>query len=168
MKELTLIRHAKSSWNHPGLDDHDRPLNKRGEKAAPLVGDALAERGLKPDVMLSSTAVRAYTTACTIAGRIGYPEEEILREEAIYLAGVPMLMHVVQGIDESHDSAFLFGHNPGFHDLANHLLRKAVIDRLVTCAVVRMRLDVDHWGAVGAGDGDLIEHLWPKQLKEGA
>lgn len=164
MKELILIRHAKSSWNHPGLGDHDRPLNKRGKKAAPLVGEALAERGLQPDLMLSSTAMRAYTTARAVAEKLGYPGEQVLRDEAIYLAGVPMLMHVIQGIDESHESAILFGHNPGFHDLANALLRTDVIERLVTCAVVRMRLNVDHWGEVSAGDGELIEHLWPRML----
>ena len=166
MKELILIRHAKSSWDHPGLGDHDRPLNGRGEKAAPRVGSALAERGIDPDVMISSTAVRAYTTARIIAGELGYPEGEILRDEAIYLASVPTLMGVVQGIDEAYQSAILFGHNPGFHDLANTLLRNPVVERLVTCAVVRMQLDVEHWGAVGPGDGKLIEHLWPRMLAD--
>ena len=164
MKELILVRHAKSSWDHPGLSDHERPLNGRGEKSAPLVGEALAERGVRPDVMISSTAVRAYTTAKVIAGKIGYPEEAIIQDEAIYLAGVSTLLRVIQGIDEGHESAALFGHNPGFHDLANTLLRVPSIDRMVTCAVVHMRLDVDHWGAVGAGEGELIEHLWPRRL----
>lgn len=166
MKELILIRHAKSSWDQSGLSDHERPLNGRGERSAPLVGEALAGRGVRPDVMISSTAVRAYTTAKVIAGKIGYPEEEIIRNEAVYLAGVSTLMRVIQGIDETHESAALFGHNPGFHDLANTLLRNSVIDRMVTCAVVRMRLDLEHWGAVGAGDGELIEHLWPRMLTD--
>ena len=101
MKNLLLIRHGKSSWNSPGLSDHDRPLNNRGEYDAPGIGAALAQRGVVPDVIYSSTAVRAFSTAKVIAANLGFSEDSIITDSDIYLASPGTLIRVIQQIDES-------------------------------------------------------------------
>ncbi len=165
MKELFLIRHAKSSWNHPSLRDFDRPLNKRGEAAAPAMGEDLKERGILPDVIISSPAVRALTTAKIIARELGYPEENIQEEPAIYEASSQELIRVINGIDEAHQSAMLFGHNPGFHDVANALLSdEEYVEEMPTCAVVMIRFQDEHWGSIGTGDGELVFHTFPRDV----
>jgi phosphohistidine phosphatase len=160
MKELTLIRHAKSDWGNATLSDHDRPLNKRGLHAAPMMAGILGERGATPDAVLSSTALRAKTTAGIICA-----DREIKLVPDIYLASLSTLMTVIRKIDESHRSAMLFGHNPGFEDLANRLLPGYLIDRLPTCGVVRMRLNINYWGEVDEFCGELIEFLYPKMFE---
>ncbi|MFV1994961.1 MAG: histidine phosphatase family protein [Verrucomicrobiales bacterium] len=165
MKLLTLIRHAKSSWNYSGLDDHDRPLNTRGEEAAPRMGLTLAERGdFAPDLILTSTALRTSTTAGLIAEAVGYDPGEIVREPAIYLASLPTLIAIIRALDEGHQHVVLCGHNPGFEDLVNHFLRNDTTERMPTCAVARLRLDLEHWGEVHEGCATLIEFLTPKIL----
>ena len=89
MKTVLLLRHAKSSWDNPAVDDHERPLNKRGLKAAPRMGQLIADEGLKPDVIVSSTAVRAATTAAAIAEECGY-DGEIHYTDDLYLS----LIHI--------------------------------------------------------------------------
>ncbi|MFK5923616.1 MAG: histidine phosphatase family protein [Verrucomicrobiota bacterium] len=164
MKKLILIRHAKSSWDEPGIGDRERTLNKRGLKDAVTIGKALHERGVKPDVMIVSLAVRAWTTAELIADELRYPREELIQESAIYAAGLGALMDVVQNIDEDVDTACLVGHNPGFEDLANSLIPGMRIDHMPTCGVVRLSLKSDTWGAAGVGDGELLEFFGPKTL----
>lgn len=162
MKALTLIRHAKSSWDDVSTSDHERPLNARGERAAPLMGAVLARRGFSPDAILSSTAVRARTTAKIIAGLIGATKIEQRAE--IYHASVSALMKVVRDLDEGFSSALLFGHNPGFEDFANRLIPERPIAHLPTCGVILMRLKIDHWGEIDEDCGELIEFLYPKMF----
>lgn len=164
MKELTLIRHAKSSWSENALSDHDRPLNPRGERDAPKMGALLAERGFAPAAILSSTALRARTTAEIIARQIGRDPGEIVLVPEIYEASVSQLMTVVRNLDESLPSAVLFGHNPGFEDFANRLLPGSPVAHMPTCAVARLRLKIQFWGEVSESCGELIEFLYPKML----
>jgi phosphohistidine phosphatase len=167
MKELTLIRHAKSDWADAGLDDHDRPLNDRGLRDAPRMGRELAGRGLRPGAIVSSTALRAHTTAGIIAAELGYPEGAIVRDATLYLARPDEILRVVQGLDEGVSSAVLFGHNPGMHEAAYLLLRPSDAEKLQdfpTCAVARIRLPDDLWGTVGPARGELIDFLIPKGL----
>ena len=128
------------------------------------MGAALHQRGVKPDVMIVSLAVRAWTTAELIADELEYPREELVQESAIYAAGLGALMQVVQNIDEEVETACLIGHNPGFEDLANTLIPEMEVSQLPTCGVVRMQLRSDTWGAVDVGDGKLVEILEPKKL----
>jgi len=164
MKNLILIRHAKSSWDEPGVGDRERSLNKRGLADAPKIGAALHERGIDPDVIIVSLAVRAWTTAELIADELDYPHEELVQESAIYAAGLSALMQVVQNIDEEVETACLIGHNPGFEDLANTLIPGVPVSHMPTCGVVRLQLKSDTWGAVDVGDGELVEFLAPKLL----
>ena len=89
MKHLTLIRHAKSDWECPDLDDHDRPLNKRGLEAAPRMGNYLRKKGVRPDILLSSTATRAITTAGLIVDELQFNREIIQPLKELYLASIP-------------------------------------------------------------------------------
>lgn len=167
MKELTVIRHAKSDWTDAALRDHDRPLNMRGRENAPMVGKALAERELVPDLIISSTATRALTTAREIAAGIGYDLAGIREDGDVYDATVGELLDIVQALDDTIGHVFLFGHNPGTHGLVNFLLADEPIPRFVTCAVARLRLDIENWREAGPACAGLIEHLYPKILKDG-
>ena len=95
MKTLTIFRHAKSSWSHPELSDHDRPLNNRGKRDAPVMGERLSEAGIRPSLILSSSAVRAWTTARIIAKSISYPAEFLQKEPRLYHAGVNRIYDVI-------------------------------------------------------------------------
>ncbi len=164
MKHLTLIRHAKSDWGEPGLRDHDRPLNNRGERDAPRIGKALAARHIKPRRIIASTALRAQSTARLIAAELDYPERDIISEACIYAAEIGDLIDVIAGIDDSIESAFLIGHNPGFHELANTLLPGDPIMDMPTCAVVHLALPVDIWALIEPGGATLLDHFFPKSL----
>ncbi len=164
MKQLTLIRHAKSDWGDHNLRDHDRPLNDRGERSAPQIGRALAERGHKPDSFIASTALRAQSTARLIAAELDFPDSGIIAEARIYAADVSTLLEVIGDIDDAVEAAFLIGHNPGFHDLANALIPDEPIMDMPTCAVVHMELAIDHWALAGTGSAALLDHLYPKML----
>lgn len=162
MRALTLVRHAKSSWDDPALDDFDRPLNQRGLRDAPLMGQRLARSGAPPDCLVSSPALRALTTARLFAGALGIPEHAILQQPAIYEAGVPELFAVVRGLDDAYGSVALFGHNPGFTDFA-HALARCSFGELPTCAVVRLELDAGSWREVQHGGGRLLNFSFPKE-----
>jgi len=148
MKLLTLIRHAKSSWDDPMLTDRDRPLNKRGKRDAPTMGKRLAQRGAQPDAIVSSPAVRARETAEAIAREIAYPREAIQFDERLYGADPFEWLQVVQGLDDSLERVMCLGHNPGLTDFVNTLSPRP-IDNVPTCGVVAMRFDVNEWRRVG-------------------
>ncbi|MCB1093146.1 MAG: hypothetical protein KDL87_16525, partial [Verrucomicrobiae bacterium] len=117
--------------------------------------------------IVSSTAVRAFTTASIVAEALGQPETAIVREPNLYLARPDEILKVVQGLDEETSSAVLFGHNPGMHEAAYLFLRPSdaeTIDQFPTCAVARIRLPFDLWGVADFGKGELIEFLYPKGL----
>ena len=161
MKVLVLVRHAKSSWKDPTLDDRERPLNKRGERDAPEMGARLARRKHRPDLIVSSPAVRALQTARIIANKLGYARKEIVVEERLYGAGVVELLDVIRNADESVATLMLFGHNPGLTELANHLGPRE-IPNLPTCGVLYLRFETDTWSVVGYGRGDEVLFEFPK------
>lgn len=165
MKQLLLIRHGKSDWDHPGLADHDRPLNDRGRRDCPRMAEALKSRGIVPDRIVTSTALRAATTAEAIAGELGVDSGTIARRPELYLAAPQVILRVIQGLDESAGTVFVFGHNPGMHEAVGRLCGGEAVDDFPTLAVARIELDVDHWGAVEWGDGVLLECLVPRGLE---
>lgn len=149
MKTLILVRHAKSSWDHPGLDDHERPLSERGLRDAPRMGRRLADRGLAPDVVLSSTAVRALTTAELMAEAIGVERERIVADERLYATSAAGLLEVIGELDSSVQTAMVVGHNPEMTSLAQRFTDE--IGHLPTCAVVEFRFDADAWDELDEG-----------------
>ncbi len=165
MKQLCLVRHAKSDWDHPGLSDHDRVLNERGRRDGPRMAAALRSRGVVPDLVVTSTAVRAATTAEMLAEGLGVPKERILRLPELYLAQPRTILRVVQGLDEAVGTALVFGHNPGMHE-AVCLLGAGGIESFPTLATAWFEVRAEHWGEIEWGDGRLLELLVPRALGE--
>lgn len=162
MKTLTIVRHAKSSWDDPGLPDRERPLNKRGERDAPIMGDRIAAAGIRPSLIVSSPAVRAWTTAKAVARAINYPLEFLQRENGLYLASVNGILDVIAAQDNGFNSLMLFGHNPGFTDFANYLV-PGLTSNLPTAGVVCVNIDIENWNLHERPDAELVLHDWPKK-----
>lgn len=160
MPLLTLIRHAKSSWNYPELSDFERPLNERGRRDAPRMAERLARSLPAPDLLLSSPATRALATARSFAETLGLDTARIRIEPRIYEASRKTLLDVVAGLPESAVHALLFGHNPGLSELA-HTLADCPFDEMPTCAVVHLRIDGKGWTPL-PGKGRLLAYLYPK------
>ena len=147
IKTLILVRHAKSSWADSAQPDVLRPLNTRGQRDAPHMARRLAERGVRPDLILSSSAVRALTTAQIFADVLGYPRDRILSELELYLASIEMLRYRIRCLDDAMAQVILVGHNPGFTSLANLFLNQP-IDNLPTCGIVESVFEMDSWAVV--------------------
>lgn len=162
MKRLYLIRHAKSSWKDQDLTDIERPLNTRGKRDAPCMGKRLKDLKVHPDLIVSSPAKRALKTAKVIAREIGYPKKRIETDESIYLAGVSTLLLVIQNIEDSYQQVILFGHNPGFTELAEYLTDQQ-FDNIPTCGIVCMDFDIESWKEVAEGKGILVSFDYPKK-----
>lgn len=164
MKTFFLIRHAKSSWDHPELSDFDRPLNKRGNRDAPKMGRQLLELKVVPDLIISSSANRAKTTASIIAKEIGYQEENILLEEDLYHASTFDIKSVIQSVSDEHNTIFVFGHNPGFTDLANQFNPKDYIPNVPTCGIVTIQSKATTWKEVNTENSKAIAFIYPKMF----
>jgi phosphohistidine phosphatase len=162
MKTLYLVRHAKSSWKFSELSDHDRPLNKRGKRDAPDMGNSLKLRGVLPDVLISSTANRAYTTAQNISNEIGFSVAEIIPNSDLFHANPVDILEVIQSIGEEHKSAMIFGHNPGFTNTVNQLA-SLKIDNIPTCGIVAISFSVESWSEIDFGEGELEFYDYPKK-----
>lgn len=162
MKTLYLTRHAKSSWKFPELSDHDRPLNKRGNRDAPIMGKRLFSQGILPNTMISSTANRAYTTAQKIAFEIGFPSDQIIPNSDLFHADSSEILEVIQELSDKHSSAMVFGHNPGFTWAANQLANLN-IDNIPTCGIVSLSFPVDSWSELDFGMGELVFFDYPKK-----
>jgi phosphohistidine phosphatase len=161
MKTLTLLRHAKSSWAESRLADHNRPLNDRGERDVPVMAQSMMDAGIRPSLILSSPAVRAWTTARIIAREIGYPAEFLQRDPALYLANRSTLLDVVSRQENGFNSIVLVGHNPGLTELAQFLV-PGITDNIPTCGLFSVSIDVDDWNIRDAGPFELKAYETPK------
>ncbi len=164
MKRLIIIRHAKSDWGDPSLDDFDRPLNKRGLRDAPEMGKRLTHAGVQPDAFVASPALRAITTGKTIASEIGFSPEKILTVRDIYEAGLHELFKVLRSFKPDWECVIMVGHNPGFSDLANVLANES-IGHLPTCGVAYLDINVEDWAQIAPGTGALVEFDYPKNKR---
>jgi phosphohistidine phosphatase len=162
MKSLTIVRHAKSSWKDRGLSDRERPLNKRGNRDAPMMGKRVADAGIRPSQIISSPAVRAWTTARVFAKELGYPAEFLQREDGLYLASLDNLLDVIATQDNGFNNLMLFGHNPGLTDFVNYLV-PGLTNNLPTSGVVSVNLEVDDWMLYDRPKTELILHDYPKK-----
>jgi len=163
MKILTLVRHAKSSWKDTSLRDRDRPLNKRGERDAPEMGRRIHAHGIRPSLIVSSPANRAWTTAKIIAREITYPVEFLQREDSLYLASLDEILDVIVAQDVGFNSLMVVGHNPGMTDFAN-FLSPSLTHNLPTAGVVSVQIDQDDWNLYGRPTTELLVHDYPKKL----
>ncbi len=161
MKILTLVRHAKSSWEDSKLSDRERPLNKRGEHDAPMMGKRIVAAGIRPSLILSSPATRAWTTAKIIAQEIGYPREFLQRENSLYLASLDNIIDVLIAQDAEFNSVVIVGHNPGLTTFANYL-SPGLTDNLPTAGVVSVGFEQDDWDLHIAPKTELLTYDYPK------
>jgi phosphohistidine phosphatase len=145
MRRLTLVRHAKSDLGLPGQQDWDRVLNRRGQQDAPEMARRLRERKLKPDLILTSPAVRALTTASIMARELKVPAASIAQDERLYLAEAKTILAVVRELGSDARHLMLFAHNPGITDCANELSAGERIDNLPTCGVFTACFDLADW-----------------------
>ena len=167
MKSLTLLRHAKSGWNDPGIRDFDRPLNPRGRRAARTVGAEMKAQGFEFDLILASPARRAVETLDEVAA--GYGELAPEYDERLYLAPAAALLDIVRHAPVSAGRLLLVGHNPGMEELALRLarrdrLRGEVEVKYPTGTVAEIELPVEHWAEVREGTGRIVRFIRPRDL----
>jgi phosphohistidine phosphatase len=162
MKTLLLLRHAKSSWKHAELADHDRPLNKRGKRTAPLIGALLQDEGLIPDLILCSSAVRTHDTALLVAKACAY-KGKIEQTRELYLADPHTYVEVLRQVAEKHTRVLVVGHNPGLEALIGALTGEATA--MPTAALVQVELLLQRWLDLETDtDGKLLNVWRPKDL----
>ncbi len=163
MKMLYLVRHAKSDWSNLFLRDFDRPLNARGENSAPLIGDYLAKKGIKPDLILSSPALRAKTTAITLAEKLSYPIDTITYIPSLYESDIDTILALIRTASEEIETLIIVGHNPELTECANFITH-GEIDNIPTCGVVEMRLYENSWDRIGSNSAELVSFVTPKKI----
>ena len=162
MKMLYVIRHAKSSWSDPGTDDFDRPLNERGKADAPEMAKRMKSKGIKPDLIISSTAKRALKTAHIFAEVLGYPTDAIQLRRNLYEADVDTVFDVVREIAPETGRVLIFGHNPTFTGFVNELAGVR-IDNIPTCGIAAVTL-AKPWNETGEHTGRLDWFDYPKNV----
>lgn len=165
MKDLLIIRHAKSSWAQEGLEDHERPLNGRGDKAASQIGRRLARRGLVPERLVVSSAVRAQHTAGLLATAMGLDADAIVTDPRAYVADAEDWLDIIQELPDELQRVGIVGHNPALHELAAHLVDLRV-GKFPTAAVVHASFEVDRWREVARGTGTCVDFDYPKSGRD--
>jgi len=166
MKKIYLIRHAKSSWADGNLTDFERPLNKRGLRDAPNMGVFLKKQGVLPQLIVSSPAKRALTTANIIAKAIDYPTNNIVQNQELYVftLDVAIVFDIIANIHNNIDRLMLFGHNPTFTALNNFLARQNYFDNIPTCGCTCWEIDTNRWADVATAKANLLFFKFPKML----
>ncbi len=160
MKKLYIIRHAKSSWKDETLEDFERGLNKRGKANAPMMGERLKEKGVMPDIILSSPAKRAKSTTEMIGKEIGYTKK-VLFDENIYEASVGELRKILTALDDKNKSVFLVGHNPSLNDLAHYYVDFGA--NIPTCGIVEIAFTSKKWTEIEPKNAKLLSFDYPKK-----
>ena len=160
-RTLFLVRHAKSSWDEVALPDKERPLADRGKRDAPMMGKRLAKRQVKPDLILSSPARRALSTAEIIAKELHYRAEDIVVDERLYATEADMLLGVIGELSDKLKCVMLFGHNPEFADLAQRLSNEPAL--MPTCAVAQLTFESKSWSSIGSTKPAEVLFDYPKK-----
>jgi phosphohistidine phosphatase len=171
MLTLSLLRHAKSSWADRELEDHERPLAKRGTKAAGAMGAFIAKEGLRPDLVLCSGAVRTRATLALVLPELGTPAPQVVYDDVLYMATPAALLGRVQKVTDEARHVMLIGHNPGLHALALELTGKgnrkdveALATKFPTAGLAVLTFKARKWSDLCAGDGKLELFVTPRQL----
>ena len=164
-KTLIFMRHSKSDQSIPGLKDFDRPLNNRGLGDAPRMGRRLLEIGVNPDLVISSPALRAKTTAEYVSEQLSYDIDTIVYDDEVYEASVRSLLVVVNAIEDTFNTVIIFGHNPTHTYLAEYLTKEA-IGNIPTSGAVCITFEFDSWKLISEGTGKMKWFEYPKGLEE--
>jgi phosphohistidine phosphatase len=160
-RTLFLVRHAKSSWDGVALPDMERPLADRGKRDAPMMGKRLAKRQVKPDLILTSPARRALSTAEIIANELDYRAKDIVVDDRLYATDTEALLGVVSELSDKLKCVMLFGHNPEFTDLAHRLSNEVTL--MPTCAVAQFTFELKSWSTIGAVKPAKVVIDYPKK-----
>ncbi len=163
MKHLTIIRHAKSSWENPDLDDMVRPLNERGKQAVVIIGDYLKNKKIKPDLIITSPATRALQTAIGIGTVLKYKTEDLKIEQAVYFGNTTSVIRIIENTDNRFRDVFLLGHEPVLSSVIA-ALSGDVPDKFSTGAVCRMYFDITNWRDITLKKGECEFFVNPKLL----
>jgi phosphohistidine phosphatase len=171
VKIILLLRHAKSAWGQPGLDDHERPLNKRGERAAEAMAEHIVHNAPRPDLILCSTAVRTRQTLAPLIHRLTSPAPPIALEKGLYLASEPALLVRLRAVPDEVRTVLLIGHNEGIGELAEALAGTGdpvALDRLdgkfPTGALATFEVPDGPWRDLAPGAADLLAFVRPREL----
>lgn len=165
MKQLLVIRHGKSDWKSPVTNDFGRPLNHRGNKNGPAMAKRVLEKGLAPQHLVSSPAVRALSTAKHFAKAWNFLPDDIQLEPSIYEASTPVLLNLLNHFKNKFNRIAMFGHNPGFTDFVNYL-SDAGISNIPTTGVVVINFDVEDWAEISHHTGTMLLFDFPKNSDE--
>lgn len=161
MKTLYVVRHAKSSWENPLLDDFSRPLNERGKRDAPRMAKRLKEKRVVLDLILTSPARRTLATAKRMAEVLNFAESKIKTNPDLYHASDSTILEILKTVKDKHDTIMLVGHNPGLTDFVNTLMN-LVIDNIPTCGIAACKLDIQSWKELDWKQGKLLFYDYPK------
>ncbi|WP_425613481.1 histidine phosphatase family protein [Anatilimnocola sp. NA78] len=163
MKTLLLLRHAKSSWKDSDLDDHDRPLNKRGKRDAPRMGQLLLDENLLPDLIVCSSAKRTRRTAELVSETSGYRGETRITGD-VYEAWADRLLTTIQAFPAEASRVLLIGHNPGLEELLEAVTGN--YRPLSTAALAWLEFPVDDWREINKENKAELKHVWqPRELE---
>ena len=162
MKSLLILRHAKSSWDNPGLSDYDRPLNKRGKRDAPRMGKHIRQEKLVPDRILTSSAKRARKTASKVAKTCAY-KSKIKRLDNFYHAPPSVYIEELQALRNKYHRVMVVGHNPTMEQLVRHLTGQIL--PMPTAALAHIELPIENWDMLDFSTRGKLVNLWtPKTL----
>jgi len=162
VKTLMIMRHAKSSWSKPVPDDQ-RPLNKRGKAAATKMGEVIRERGLLPDLIITSIAKRARSTAKRLIASSGY-KGKVVQSATLYFEGVPQHLKTIMQLDDALERVMIVGHNPDLESLLMELTGRE--ERMPTAALAVIDFEVGTWKEIINQRGQLRLLLRPRELME--
>jgi phosphohistidine phosphatase len=161
MKKVVFIRHAKSSWDDPYLNDHERPLADRGLRDAPRMAQRLKKREIKVDAIISSDASRAKTTALILAEILHFPKDNIQFTPNLYMASANSILSEIKKTKNSIDTLLVFGHNPGFNEIIEKL--GGEIDNLPTAGQFGFKLDIKDWEDISPKKAKVWFFDYPKK-----
>ena len=162
LRNICFVRHAKSSWDEPHLADIERPLNKRGERDAPFMATKMVELQITPDLIVTSPAIRARTTARIFADAAELHSKNFIIEDMLYGADVSGIVKLVQEVDDDVRSIFVFGHNPTMTIMAN-CFAGVDIDNVPTCGVLQAKTMVSSWKDWSPEVSAFVGFYYPKQ-----
>ena len=163
MKQILIIRHAKSSWAQVGQEDFDRPLNERGQRDAPMMAQRMLDRNIQINAFVSSTANRAFTTAGYFAKAYGVSKKEIRGTKQLYHAYPAAYYEVISKLEDSITTVAIFAHNPGITLFANELTNTK-IDNMPTCSVCAVEINIDKWKDFTKSKRELLFFYTPERL----
>lgn len=162
MKQLFLLRHAKSSWDDPTISDIDRPLNKRGKNDAVFMGNVFRQLNLIPELIISSPAKRAYSTAKKVAAVLDYNKDNLIRDSELYDASVESFLNLITSLNDDYNKIMLVSHNPVITIISNKLSNSSIVN-LPTCSLALIEFNINFWKDVKLNSGKLVAFEYPKK-----